>query len=883
MTFVLTLLWAIPSAMAVTPDKWTHTTEADFTTGEKRNIVVTNLGDLKLAAHTETIGKMPEQASVVFDLQHTADGALYIAAGPEARLLRRMNEEVAVVLDLKGEQVFALDLTAEGKLLLGISGSESRLAILEDDKLVDLVKLPGVRYIWDMHVNGQSIYVATGTEGKLYRVDLDKADGEGNKPVVAQLLDAAQTNLLCVGRDEAGRIYVGTDTDGLIYRVSFGDDGKPHPFVQYDAAEPEIGALVVLGDGTVFAGTADADQARPGRLEEAAKSETGRPEVKPKAPVPDADKKAPNVPPDPTPMTPTAPDASAPDTTAPEQTPAPAPDEPTPAPQPEADDSRSPPDAPQQPKDDAGEMSVEVFSFSGNIIPLNDPPAPPQVPSPKPQAPDSAAPGNGAEPAAPAIPTPEQRDQLREVIRARLEQAKKTGEMQASPQQPVRRPATAAAARRPATATAGRPAAKQGNAIYRITPDGFVSEIFRESVMILHMMPDGDQLLVATGNEGQIFRVDPAAEETTILADLEPQQTTVLLRGPDGDVLLGSANPASLVRMGKGFAKDGAFACKVLDASQISLWGVLRLTATIPNGTGVAVQTRSGNVENPEQAAWSPWSKPVLLKHDPKIGPYAAREVQIASPPARFLQYRLTLANQLEATPVIDRVEMVYVMPNLRPIIKSINARYPDDARPGTPRPAAAARTTTAEPEHHSKLGIEWEASDPNNDALTYTLETRIAGSDTWITLKEDMRENKFEWETKRVPDGRYVLRVTASDLLDNLAGSAMTASRNSDPVLVDNTPPTFELKAGSKDGKLAIAGKVTDALSPIKSVHYSVNSTDDWKTVLPVDRIFDSTSETLSIIIADLSPGQHVITLRAMDDRNNAAYNAVVVNIVKN
>src|SRR5690606_8461327 len=54
---------------AIQPQTWVHTTESDFEAGEVENVVLTNLGDVKLANDSETIGEFPEQASIVYDVQ----------------------------------------------------------------------------------------------------------------------------------------------------------------------------------------------------------------------------------------------------------------------------------------------------------------------------------------------------------------------------------------------------------------------------------------------------------------------------------------------------------------------------------------------------------------------------------------------------------------------------------------------------------------------------------------------------------------------------------------------------------------------------------------------------------------------------------------------
>lgn len=894
-----TLLLAATPVLAIQPGHWVHNTEADFNPGKNEGTVVTNLGDVKLAMASKVIGQIPEEASIIYDLQPMPNGDIYIAAGPEAKLLRRHGDKIEEVLSLPGEQIFSLDLDAKGRLLVAVSGVQSRLAVLEGNKLSTLIELDGVRYVWDMLPDGQLVYLATGTEGKLLRVDLAKAaaqapakpkevatkpaatePGEAAKPhnpAIDELLDATQANLLCLGRDKQGRIYVGTDTDGLVIRLTFKADGSvSEKFVLYDAAEPEIGALVVMPDGTVYAGTADAEQAKPGRLSEAASTPAGRPEVpeqpeaKPEQPpkVPEPGE-IPSVPPSPTPI----------------------------GGDKKQDGKSAPAKSGVAPKDANRKPNKSQPAQDQSVIPA---PMPSQV---EPLATD--APANGDKAAeAPAEPTKEQRDELRQVIRQRLEQARRMGTLQASPAMPRRpvRPRPAGTASRPAgpnAAAANVPARKEGNAIYRISPDGFVTEIFRESVMILKMIPEEGKLIVATGNEGEIFRVDPVAGETTMLADLEPQQVPAMLRLPDGGLLLGTANAATLVRLDAGFAKEGKYTSVTLDASQISLWGTLDLTTDIPDGATVAVETRSGNVQDPEHAAWSSWSKPHVFAFDPKAAPLTPRQMVIDAPPARFLQYRLTLTGNGQVTGVVDRVAITYVLPNLKPVINTIQASYPDSppaggANPGggsggananrMARPSApsqAGNASAEEPEPQTNMNIEWEASDPNGDQLRYTLEYQPAGSKQWLPLAKDIEQNSHEWQTRRVPDGRYIIRVTASDSPDNPSTMALTASRRSDPIVVDNTPPAIEeIKVVLDKGNITITGRAHDALSNIKSIHYGVDSTERWQPVLPDDLIYDSTTETFTIKITGLSVGPHMVTLRVLDARNNARYEAVPMEV---
>jgi len=817
---------ALP-AFAVHPGQWQHDTEADFADGQTEQTLVTNLGDVKLAAAVTQLAALDDQqARIINDLQLMPNGDLFLAAGPEGKLLLRRDGDVQTVLELTDEQIFCLD-RLDDKLLVAVSGVTCRLAVWDGAQLTDLVTLDlpepaaapaaespeapespeaspadaeeqaaepiaePVRYIWDMLVDGSTVYLATGAQGKLLAVDLS-----GDAPAVTELWKADQANLLCLGRDGQGRIYVGTDTDGLVYRVTIADGAAAQPYAVYDAAEPEIGALLVLADGTVYAGTADAEQARPGRLEEPVEDQTGRPE----------------------------------------------PDD-------EADDATAP-------ADDVSQAPAEADAPA----PVADPPADVEAAS---------------------SPTAEQMDALRAEIRRRLLNARKTGVLPGGDGEAASRDKPG---RAPARSQVGEGGAEdgeaEGNAIYQIDPEGFVTEVFRDAAMILKITqyttgPHAGKLLVATGNEGELYQVDPDARETVILAQLDVQQIPAALMLEDADrpcVLLGTANPASLVEIDGRNAATGTFASKPLDAAQISLWGAMQLLAAIPAGSTVGVQTRSGNVDDAESGAWSDWSSPVNFEHDPNADPLAPLGLHVESPPARLLQYRLTLTGDGTQSPTIDRVTLHYIVPNLTPVIETLTAQYADEEERQSDEEAPVPLTT---------LKLEWQVSDPNEDALTYNLEYKSSGGRKWLPLADDLTETSFEWDTRRVPAGRYIVRLTASDSPDNPPGMARSATHLSQPVTVDNDPPVLSvLVVAVEAGQITLSVHVADGLSVVRALHYAVDSTDHWQLALPDDLIYDSTAERITVTIPDLSPGPHVVTLRATDRQNTAVYQAIELNV---
>jgi hypothetical protein len=801
------------SAWAVQPQTFTHTTEADFEPGEFENTVATNLGDVKLAADSTPIGEMPAGVTVIYELQQIRE-TTYLATGPEATLLKRTGDAIETVLTLPGSQFFAL-AEVNGQLLVGVSGAEAKLSVLHDGKLVDVLTLPESQYIWDIAVMGRDAVVATGPNGKLFKVqDLAgyaSAIAKGNPtqpPASGELYDAAQANVLCLALHDQ-TLYFGTDTDGIVYRL----DADGSVFAVYDAAEPEIGSIVVASDGTVYAGTADAEQARPGRMDGAVKDERGRPENI-ERPI---------------------------DTDQPPPTP---PDVGEPKPMPMKSDTAGTPDHARPAVADRSGDTVASGEQRGSAT-----------------ADAQASAGDQAS-NAPSAPTPEQYDALRAEVRERLQTARKTGQLTTAPAPGSK---SSNNATRPTTAPDQR---KQGNAVYRIEPTGFVTEVFRESVMVLDLLLDeqDDTLYVATGSEGQLFRVALGDREVTVVRDFDAEQVLTLAL-IDGEPLLGTANPASLVALSSNLASKGKYTSKPWDATQPSLWGKLRVIADLAAGTSVMVETRTGNVADPDAGPWSPWSNGTALPD--AADALSPRSIEVASPPARYLQYRLTLQNNSSNfSPVIDRVELAYVLPNLPPVVSRIGTKPP--APPTDPdRPC------------NTVLPVEWETRDDNGDRLTYTLHAQPAGSDTWLKLADDLTATNYDWQTRTMPDGRYLLRVTASDQLDNPPGGQMTAARRSDPVLIDNTPPEIhDLQAKVTGLSVQLTGEAKDALSPIRTLAYKLNDAEAWVSLLPGDLIFDSTSETFEVTILDLSLGSHVLTVRASDAQGNTAYASQVLTV---
>src|SRR5207245_2860062 len=81
-----------------------------------------------------------------------------------------------------------------------------------------------------------------------------------------------------------------------------------------------------------------------------------------------------------------------------------------------------------------------------------------------------------------------------------------------------------------------------------------------------------------------------------------------------------------------------------------------------------------------------------------------------------------------------------------------------------------------------------------DGDALGYEVSYRRMDDTRWRSLRKGLTDPVLAWDTTTVPNGRYVIRVTASDSPSNPESLALSSEKESDPFDVDNTPPTVSL-----------------------------------------------------------------------------------------
>ena len=742
-------------ATAADPAYWVHDAPLDWADATLDGAVVTGFGEIVPARRLESVA-LPSGAAVqIVHALASMNGAngqagLFAATGPGGVLLR-VEGDAATATELP-DIASLLSLASLGDALLVGTGGEAAtlLRVALDGQVQAAVDLPGARYAWAIATlpDGAAL-VGTGPNAALYRVAGDAAEA------VFEAAGETHVQAVAVG---GGRVYVGTTPGGIVWELDPADDFAPR--VLYDAAEPEVTALLFDGASLWVLTAAEGD-------------ESLEPDGAPARALP--------------------------------------------------------------PLGDAAGLADDVL---------------PEIELPE-------IPGEEPDP----LPLQDELDPP-----AAAPEAEPEAELQAEPEAGV------ATADRFATGTAGFEEGS-GSALYRIDladdRRGVVTGVLRDAALLFAIARLGDLLYLAAGataeQPARVIRLDAATGETAVVALPAGRQATALHVAGDA-LVVGLSNPGGLARLAE--AGEGTLTSGVLDAGSVARFGTIRLVGRQPAGTRVTLQARSGMTSDPGDAGepaagWSDWSAPVEAKR------FNATDL----PPGRFFQYRLGLAaNDAGAVPAIERVTIAYQRPNRPPAIGEVAME--GEATGLTPAEVADAAMAGGQ-SLGSVRSVSWEASDPDGDALVYSVRVRRGRSGPFETIASDLTDSAYAWDTRATGEGVYEVQVVASDARANPGDAAGEATRVTPPFRVDLTPPQIG-DVSIENGTISF--RVADTGGAVARVEFlaGTDPTDPaaWRRAVPDDGLSDSPSERFSLPRDTLPDGASaVLRVRAVDDGGNIAY----------
>ena len=450
--------------------------------------------------------------------------------------------------------------------------------------------------------------------------------------------------------------------------------------------------------------------------------------------------------------------------------------------------------------------------------------------------------------------------------------------------------------------------------VYRIAPDGTAKRLLgRSSPGIQSLKTDTSDAVYAVSGS-TVYKINPDDSVQSYVADSDEQFLSLALDTAGSTVYAGTGTVGSVYKIGvTGSALQGVFQSTVHDAGSRSRWGTIAWSADTPAGAAVALQTRSGNTERPDDS-WSTWSASYT----------SARGQTIASPPARYLQYQALLSGDAAGVaPKLRDVSVYYLPHNHTPVV-------------GITKPSGGDAVSK------SAL-LQWTGSDPDKDTLVYDVAYSGDGGKTWTPISKratpngarskgasaglaasqanldkqtnvppairakiqaqmkeaaeaqdtgaaqdakatagamGLKDTSFSWDTSEVPDGTYQIRVTASDKPSNPTDS-LTAKAVSAPFLVANAAPTLkaETPAIAADRTVTLRGTVATGLAFVKAVQAKVDGGDPVAASAD-DGLFDSSSEAFTLTLPTLSSGKHTVEVQALDMAGNSATKTVSVTV---
>jgi hypothetical protein len=382
----------------------------------------------------------------------------------------------------------------------------------------------------------------------------------------------------------------------------------------------------------------------------------------------------------------------------------------------------------------------------------------------------------------------------------------------------------------PSTTTRPRPGR---GAVYLVRANGTTARLYNNAeshVTALELDREhGGELLAALGVGGRIVGIAPD-RTSRLLVDVDESQ--VLSLAMTGRArLFGTGDTGVFYAVSNARPTSASWTSRVLDSTSVARWGVVRW-----RGTGALDwEARSGNTDPPDNT-WSPWTA-------------LAANGGVQSPATRYLQIRARWTR--DPNTVMRAVTVYYLPTNQPPVLTEVSA----EAKTGDPRPQA--------------VKIAWKVDNPDGDSIRYRLRFRGEGEQNWrpvLRQGEFVTATTYDWSVEGLPEGFYRLQVEASDEASNPPGEAERDLRQSEPVLVDNTPP--RVTATVAGGR--VRGEAVDAASAVMRIEMAVD-TQDWRPLRALDGVLDERSEQYEAALPVFTDGgEHVVAIRAYDEAGN-------------
>ena len=226
------------SAFAVSPQFWRTRSADDFLSGEVEGFAITSRGELRPAPAATKVATFTDP--FVLSQAEGANGDRFFGTGNDGKVYRLRGTELKAIFTASEPEVYAVAFR-DGALYAGTSPNGKVYRVDPESGKSSVFFDPKQDYIWSLRFAGSDLLVATGTDGKLFRVG---TSGEGKV-----ILDATDTHVRSLAVRPDGSILAGGSAKGRIYEIA--RDGQARAL--FDSPLNEISAIYVDADGEGWA------------------------------------------------------------------------------------------------------------------------------------------------------------------------------------------------------------------------------------------------------------------------------------------------------------------------------------------------------------------------------------------------------------------------------------------------------------------------------------------------------------------------------------------------------------------------------------------------------------------------------------------------------
>lgn len=396
------------------------------------------------------------------------------------------------------------------------------------------------------------------------------------------------------------------------------------------------------------------------------------------------------------------------------------------------------------------------------------------------------------------------------------------------------------------------------NSLYKADTNGTVQRLFfLNQTLVFALSSDNDNnIYFITGDNADIYKINGNDGLLSYIGGLDNKILSTFSATKDG-LYFAVSKTGEIYKMQNNNLSEGSFVSDTLDLRLLSKLGSLNAMTTVPEGSDISFEVRTGNVARVDNT----WSDFVPIAEDGKIN----------VPDGRFMQFRVKMkTSNSESVPVLSSMDFTYIENNLPPDVLNggLTTHY---------KQQNDSNETTKSPQlEENETMIYWKGSDPNGDKLIYDLEYRLKGERNYRKLANNLENSYFRFKSYLMPSGIYDFKITASDKHDNPIDLAKTKTLEVLNIKYDNDPPEiFDFAVNTEGNARKITFRVEDKLSFLKTVRYSA-ITEEWHYIIPDDKVLDSMSENFTILIEDENTGS--ITIEVLDTEGNIKFYSFVI-----